>query len=75
MPFTILAFFSNISLGDLLSCFKPRGVLSGLITLLVDKVERELVGLEVKILLLPPSRLVRLNGEQFILIKNSLKYF
>ena len=65
MPFTI----SNISLGDLLSCFRPRGLLPGLTTLLVDKVDRELVGLEVKVLLLLPPRLVRLNGDEFIFTK------
>ena len=64
-----MAFFSSISLGDLLNCFRPRGVLSGLITLLEDKVGRELVGLEVKVLLLLPSGLVRLDEEQFILVK------
>ena len=59
MPLTILAFFFNISLGDLFSCFSPRVVLSLLTTLLVvDKVERELVGLKVKFLLLLPSRLL-----------------
>ena len=61
MPLTILAFFFNISLGDLFSCFSPRVVLSLLTTLLVvDKVERELVGLKVKflLLLLLPSRLL-----------------
>ena len=62
MPFTI----SNISL---LSCFRPRGLLPGLTTLLVDKVDRELVGLEVKVLLLLSPRLVRLNGEEVIFIK------
>ena len=62
MPFTI----SNISL---LSCFRPRGLLPGLTTLLVDKVDRELVGLEVKVLLLLPPRLVRLNGDEFIFTK------
>ena len=69
MTLAILAFFSNISLGDLLSCFRPRGVLSGLTTLLEDKVGRELVGLEVKVLLLLPSGLVRLDEEQFIFVK------
>ena len=46
-------------------------MLSGLTTLLVDKVERELVGLEVKILilLLRPSGLVRLDEEKFIFVK------
>ena len=57
MPFNI----SNIYLGYLLSCFRPRGLLPVLTNLLVDKVDRELVGLEVKVLLLLPPRLVRLN--------------
>ena len=65
MPFTI----SNMSL---LSCFRSRGLLPGLTTLLVDKVDRELVGLEVKVLLLFPSRLLRFNGEQFVFIKQRL---
>ena len=72
MSFTILAFFSEIFLGDLFSCFRPRGVLSGLSTLLVDRVERELVGLEVKILLLLPFRLLRLDEDQFILSKKRI---
>ena len=46
--------------------------MSALSTLLVDRVERELVGLEVKILLLLPSKLLRLDEEQFILRKKSL---
>ena len=57
-----MAFFYKVSLGDLLISLRPR--LSGLVTLLEDKVERKLVALEVKVLLLPPFRLVRLIGEQ-----------
>ena len=37
--------------GNLLTCFRPRGVLSELATLLGDKEEGELVSLEVKVLL------------------------
>jgi hypothetical protein len=48
--------------------------LPGLTTLLVEKrwIDRVLVRLEVKVLLLLFSRLVRLNGEQFIFTETRL---
>ena len=67
MSFTILAFFFIISLGDLLSCFMARGVLLGLPTLMVDKVNMELVGLGVLVLLLLSLQFGQ--AEQFIFTK------
>ena len=40
-----------------------------MVTVLEDKVERLLVGLGGKVLILPPSRLFMLNVQQFIFIK------
>ena len=69
MPFTILAFFSNTS-------WEPAQ-LPGLTTKLVDKVNRELVGLEVNVLLLLSSKLVQAQWRtvHFHQAKTGLKYY
>ena len=58
-PFNILAFFFNTSLGTSLIAWAHHSA-GG------QKVDRALVRLKVMVLLLFFSRLVRLNGEQFI---------
>ena len=67
MPFTI----------SLLSCFKTKGLLPGWKILLVMKVDRELVKLEIQVLFKPPSKVAKLKGKRrfhFHQVKDSLKH-